>query len=342
MAKKQIFRIGIKNYPAAHGGVEAATYNFVEATKHRYDFTIFTVWSNPTVVNNEVDGVRVYQLEKGWLRRFRQIRNAVKDKKNTVLQFHMAIFIPLAIVFSALGYNAISSIHGISWGNLKIPRYMQFIMFFVDILGANFARRSMYVAKHNYQQMSHWTFRKLYHNPNGSKICKNINPLPSKDMVFVGRVSIQKNLIKLIAAAEEAHRLLDIYGPIDEREVEHSALFRQCVEKSNYVKYCGAIPPEKVYDILRDYKCFVNPSWSEASPNAVIEAGACGLRLYLSDVAGHRNLAFPEVYYFSPNDIKLPLYEPCARSMVNVEWHKENLSFEKNLERYDALYNSFN
>lgn len=51
--KRCIFRIGIKNFPAAHGGVEAATYNFVQATKDRYDFTIFTVWDNPTVVNNE-------------------------------------------------------------------------------------------------------------------------------------------------------------------------------------------------------------------------------------------------------------------------------------------------
>lgn len=342
MMKKQIFRIGIKNYPAAHGGVEAATYNFVQATKDTYDFTIFTVWDNPTVVNNEVDGVKVYQLAKGWIGRFKQIRNAVKDKRNTVLQFHMAIFIPLAIVFSFLRYNVISSIHGISWGNLKIPRYMQFIMFFVDILGANFARRSMYVAKHNYDQMRHWTFRKLYHNPNGSRVCKDINQSPNKDMVFVGRVSVQKNLINLIVAAENAQRHLDVYGPVDEREIEHSAQFRQCIEKSRFVRYCGSISPEKVYDVLKDYKCFVNPSWSEASPNAVIEAGACGLRLYLSDVVGHRNLGFPDVYYFSPYDIKLPSAEPCARSKGNIEWHRENLSFEKNLERYDALYNSFN
>ena len=75
--KKRIFRIGIKNFPAAHGGVEAATYNFVQATKDRYDFTIFTVWDNPTVENGEIDGVKVCQLAKGWLGRFRQIKAAV-------------------------------------------------------------------------------------------------------------------------------------------------------------------------------------------------------------------------------------------------------------------------
>ena len=338
--KKQIFRIGIKNYPAAHGGVEMCTYNFVKATKHKYNFTIFTVWDNPSVKNGEIDGVKVFQLKKGWIARFNQIRSAVVDKRNTILDFQMAIFIPLAIVFSFFGYNVVSSIHGISWGNPKIPRYMQFIMFFVDVLGANFARRSMYVAKHNYDEMRHWTLRKLYHNPNGSPVSRNIVHSPSKDLVFIGRISIQKNLLNLIDAVEIAKRHLDLYGPIDEREVSHADEFRRKLENAHYAHYCGALKSEEVYDVLGQYKCFVNPSWSEASPVAVMEAGANGLYLYLSDVAGHRNLGFPDVHYFPAKKIDLPTVD-MVRSDSNIQWHREHLSIEANLVRYEALYNSF-
>lgn len=342
MAKKQIFRIGIKNFPAAHGGVEMCTYNFVKATKEKYDFTIFTVWDNPEVKDNEIDGVRVFKLAKGWLGRFKQIRGMVTDKKNTVLDFQMALFIPIAIVFSLLGYNVVSSIHGISWGNPKIQRYMQFIMFGVDILGANFVRRSVYVAKHNFDEIKHYTFRRLYHNPNGSAICPCVSTTPKKDIVFIGRISVQKNLLRLIEAAESSGRELDIYGPLDSREVEFTQKFQAALAGKQHVHYCGALKPEEVYGVLADYKFFINPSSTEASPVAVMEAGACGLYLYLSDIVGHRNLGFPDVHYFKYDHIEIPAQDARIRSASNVEWHKENLSIESNLRRYEEIYNSFN
>lgn len=340
--KKQVFRIGIKNYPAAHGGVEAATYNFVKATKDKYDFTIFTVWDNPAVENNEVDGVKVYQLAKGWIARFKQIRSAVKDKKNTVLHFHMEIFIPLAIVFSLLGYNVVSSVHGRSWWNIKISLPVRWLICAVDILGVNLVRRTIYVSKWDYDAMRKYTFRKYYWIPNGSAICKKINENPAKDMVFVGRISIQKNLANLIAAVERDGRELDIYGPYDEREVAHTALIKQLIDNARHVHYCGVLKPEEIYETLGNYRCAVNPSKSEASPNAVIEAGACGLYLYLSDIPGHRGVGYPDVFYFDKDAIKLPVVEGISRRSVrNVEHHRTELSLERQIERYVEVYESF-
>ena len=340
--KKQIFRIGIKNYPAAHGGVEAATYNFVKATKDKYDFSIFTVWDNPTVENNEVDGVKVYQLAKGWIARFKQIRGAVKDKKNTVLHFHMEIFIPLAIAFSLLGYNVVSSVHGRSWWNVKISWPVRWLICIVDILGVNLVRRTVYVSKWDYDAMRKYSLRRNYWIPNGSASCEKINEKPTKDMVFIGRISIQKNLANLIAAVERDGRELDIYGPYDEREVEHTEKIKRLIANADHVHYCGVVKPEEIYETLGNYKCAVNPSKSEASPNAVIEAGACGLFLYLSDIPGHRNVGYPDVYYFDKDDIRLPLVNGCdRRSVRNVEYHNDNLSLTRQTERYAEVYESF-
>lgn len=342
MTKKQIFRIGIKNFPAAHGGVEAATYNFVQATKDKYDFTIFTVWNNPTVKNNEVDGVRVYQLAKGWFGRFKQIKTAVKDKKNTVLHFHMEIFIPLAIAFSLLGYNVVSSIHGRSFRNPKIGWFVQKLIWITDVLGVNFVGRTIYVAKADFDAMRKYTLRKFYWIPNGSAICNAINEHPSKDMVFIWRISVQKNLLELISAADRDSRELDIYGPFDEREVEHAAAIKEALAKSVHAHYCGVLAPEEVYPTLGQYRCAVNPSKAEASPNAVIEAGACGLYLYLSDISGHRGVGYPDVYYFDKDDIRLPVINgTCLRSTANVKFHLENLSIGQMIERYGDVYESF-
>lgn len=341
--RKQIFRIGIKNFPAAHGGVEAATYNFVQATKDKYDFTIFTVWDNPTVENNVIDGVKVFQLAKGWIARFKQIWAAVVDKKNTVLHFHMEIFIPLAIIFSLLGYNVVSSIHGRNCNyNPKIPWIIRKFIWLTDILGVNFVRRTIYVSKYDYDHMRKYTLRKYYLIPNGSKECASINENPQKDMVFIGRISIQKNLEALIDAAEKYNRQIDIYGPFDEREVEHTARIKYLLEKSPNAHYCGVLKPEEIYETLGNYKCAVNPSKSEASPNAVIEAGACGLFLYLSDIPGHRNVGYPDVYYFDKDKIQLPVEDEIQhRSTRNIEHHRRNLSLACQISRYEEIYESF-
>ncbi len=341
--KKQIFRIGIKNYPAAHGGVEAATYNFVKATKDKYDFTVFTVWDNPTVVDNEVDGVKVYQLAKGWLARFRQIRGAITDKRNTVLHFHMEIFLPLAIVFSLLGYNVVSSIHGRSWWNIKINPVVRWIIAIVDILGVNLVKRTVYVSRWDYEAMKKYTFRRDFVCiPNGSAVCECLNDHPTKDMVFIGRISVQKNLEALIAAAERDRRELDIYGPFDEREVEHTARIKALLENSKMAHYRGVLKPEEIYPTLGQYRCAVNPSKSEASPNAVIEAGACGLYLYLSDIPGHRLVGYPDVYYFDKDNIQLPVVDGInKRSIANMEHHRRELSEATLVSRYAKLYESF-
>ena len=288
-----------------------------------------------------MDGVKVFQLKHGWVARFKQIRKAVEDKKNTILDFQMEIFIPLAIIFSLLGYNVVSTIHGRSHNNVKISWVVRKLIWITDILGVNFVRRTIYVSKVDYDNMRCYTFRKYYYIPNGTKRCETINCNPVRDMVFIGRISVQKNLLNLIDAAERDRRDIDIYGPFDEREVDFTQKIKAKLAGSTYAHYCGVIKPEDIYTILGQYRCAINPSKGEASPMSVIEAGACGLFLYLSDIPGHRNVGYPDVYYFDKRDIKLPHLQGInARSMANIEFHRENLSIENVIKRYGEVYES--
>lgn len=338
----QVFQIGVKNYPAAHGGVESLVHNFIRAAMNLYDFTVFTVWANAVADTDKEENVRVYQLKKGWFSRFWQIRGAVTNKKNTILQFHMEAFIPLAIVFSLLGFNVVSVIHGRSWRNVKIHWFIRCMIAIVDVLGVNLVRRTVYVSKVDFEAMRKYTFRRDFcWIPNASPICSVINEHPTKDMVFIGRISIQKNLEALIKAAEKEKRELDIFGPFDEREVAHSAKIRELLAKAKYVHYRGVLSTEQVYPAISQYRCMVNPSKSEASPNAVIEAGACGLFLYLSDIPGHRGLGYPDVYYFDKDDIRLPMVKGSEhRSYGNIHHHRSTLSESRLIDQYGKLYKS--
>ncbi len=307
-----------------------------------YDFSVLTVWDNPTVVNNEVDGVRVCQLAKSWFGRFRQIKAMVVDKRNTVLDFQMEIFIPLAIIFSLLGYNVVSTIHGISWWNPKISWLVRKLIYLTDILGVNLVRRMIFVSKSDFDKMRKYTFRKYYYIPNGSAPCEHINQNPDRDMVFIGRISVHKNLINLIKAATKYGRKLDIYGPFDMRESSYAEQIKDLLSKSECVKYCGMVASDKIYSTISCYKCVVNASKAEACPNSVIEAAACGLYLYLSDIPGHRNLGYPDVHYFDPENIDLTLVEGVNhRSERNVEHHLREHSIQKQVNNYSKVYESF-
>lgn len=340
--KTHVFRIGVKNFPAAHGGVETCTQNFVEATKGEYDFTIFTVWDNLKVLDNEIEGVKVFKLAKGWSGRFLQIRKAVCDKRNTVLDFQMEVFVPLAIVFSLLGYNVVSTIHGRSWWNVKISWPIRWLISIVDILGANLVCKTIYVSRWDYDHMLKYSFRRIYHIPNGSASCGEINHNPHKDMIFIGRISVQKNILALIEAADKYRRSLDIYGPFDEREGKYVEKVRQALNKSQYVQYCGVLSHEEIYPTLARYKYAVNASASEASPCSVIEAGACGLFLYLSKIPGHTAVGYPDVWYFDPTCIEFPAPKrEYGRSVRNIAHHAKNLSLDAQVARYREIYGKF-
>lgn len=337
--KTQIIRVGVKNFPPAHGGVERMAYSTINGLANDFDFTVFTEWHNDLP---PPQGINVIEFKPGIFAKIRQIRAEVRDKKRTILHFQRETFMPFAVLFACMGYTVVASIHGCAW-RLKKWGWIYRIAFYVfDVLACNLARRTFFVGDVDRRAFRHWTVKKLYHIPNGVPLCECLDRPREKDMVFVGRMAVEKNLVRVIDEAENAGRYLDLYGPFDVRHPEYRELILKRLETCNFVKWFGAARPEELYSVLCNYSCFVNISFAEGMPTAVLEAAACGLRLYLSDIPQHRMLGFGDAAYFHPEHFSFPPRPKDGRrySVANAGKVALNYSIDGVIDQYRSLYRS--
>lgn len=111
-----------------------------------------------------------------------------------------------------------------------------------------------------------------------------------KTVLFVGRLSRQKNLLRLVEAVGILSRRHDLRlqfvgsGPM-QRELEDAAA-RQRVCCS----FEGVAPHERLPDYLNQVDVFVLPSLVEGHPKVLLEAMSCALPCVVSDCEGNRAL----------------------------------------------------
>jgi len=96
-------------------------------------------------------------------------------------------------------------------------------------------------------------FRKLYLIRNGVDVGP-LRPVPKKDgLVYLGRISPEKNILSLIKAAETAKVNLDLYGPFDRRDGEFRETVVRMVRDTYYVEWKGPVPFEAVAMVKRKH-----------------------------------------------------------------------------------------
>ena len=105
-------------------------------------------------------------------------------------------------------------------------------------------------------------------------------------IVFVGRLTKQKNLFNLISAIAKTEFTLDIYG---EGELQ-GALGRHAKNERARVNFMGIVPNNILPEILNCYSCFILTSYFEGMPKTLLEAMACGLACIGTDVDGINEL----------------------------------------------------
>jgi glycosyltransferase involved in cell wall biosynthesis len=124
-------------------------------------------------------------------------------------------------------------------------------------------------------------------------------------VLFVGRLTHQKNLRALLEAAAEVQRELALRlefagdGPL------RADLADAAGRLGLAVHFHGTLPQEELPALYRRARVFVLPSHWEGHPKALLEAMACGLPVIVSDVPGSREVVRDGLdgLVFPPGDV---------------------------------------
>lgn len=105
-------------------------------------------------------------------------------------------------------------------------------------------------------------------------------------LIYVGRLTPQKNLPGLIQALEGTGVALDLVG-VGEQEAELKALAEKLGVEARFL---GQVPNTKLAELMGQYTYFVLPSFHEGLPKVLIEAMATGLICIGTNVSGTNDL----------------------------------------------------
>jgi glycosyltransferase involved in cell wall biosynthesis len=114
-------------------------------------------------------------------------------------------------------------------------------------------------------------------------------------LLFVGRIIDVKRvhlLPQLLKHNAFHNKQLVIIGRFNDRDPSYAELSRAVAASgaADRIKILGPRSPQQVQLYLRHAGCYVSASEREGRPNAVLEAGASGVPLLLSDIEAHRDI----------------------------------------------------
>jgi glycosyltransferase involved in cell wall biosynthesis len=156
-----------------------------------------------------------------------------------------------------------------------------------------------------------WPSARFVHLPNGID-AERFAPSPPQGVptdervvTYVGRLSVEKNLTRLVEAVAHLRDLrvrLVLIGDGPEADV----LRRRARETGARVEFAGVVPHSRLPERLTVSDCFVLPSLTEGHPKALIEAMSCGLPCVVSDRGGNRLLVADgeNGLSFDPEDVE--------------------------------------
>ena len=136
-------------------------------------------------------------------------------------------------------------------------------------------------------------------------------------VLYAGRLDSGKNAdcflraLKLVRSSRRFRALLCGDGPL--RSYLNGLIEAYGLQEQ--VRLVGYVP--NLWGLMKRADLFVSPSRFEGSPNAVLEAMACGCPLVVSDIPAHREILDEQsAAFFDPNDEKA-LAERIARVLAD-------------------------
>lgn len=137
-------------------------------------------------------------------------------------------------------------------------------------------------------------------------------------ILYVGRLSPQKNLDNAIAACATLSLGLDVIGTGGEMP----RLKEIAVQCGASVRWLGVVPNKQLPEVLQAYKYFILPSLWEGLPKALIEAMSAGLVCIGNDTTGINEIIQDGVTgYLSPSADAPAIAETIRRAFAG-DWER--------------------
>jgi glycosyltransferase involved in cell wall biosynthesis len=114
----------------------------------------------------------------------------------------------------------------------------------------------------------------------------NAEYAPGRRILYVGRLSAEKNLQTVVEATASAGAMLRLAGSGPLRADLHARAKAQ----GALVEFLGVVEQAKLPAVYASSDVFVLASFTEGHPKVLLEAMACGLPCVASDCAGNRSL----------------------------------------------------
>ncbi len=161
-------------------------------------------------------------------------------------------------------------------------------------------------------------------------------PGQSERILFIGRLSAQKNLYNLCHAIKGSGIGLDIIGDGELRKGVNNIVQNNKID----VKFLGIFPNSKLPEMINKYKIFILPSVYENNPKTLLEAMACGRAVIGTDVDGIRELISHGINGLLCDTSSVSICE-AIRSLENNDQLCFRLGKEarKYVEKYHSLDN---
>jgi glycosyltransferase involved in cell wall biosynthesis len=312
--------LGTRGFPGVQGGVEKhAEELYTRLASLGCDITVFTRHPYCPRGDREFHGVKLRSL---WCSRKKSLEAithtflgvlAARQLSPDVLHIHAvgpSLFVPLA---KALGIKVVMTHHGPDYERLKWGRLARATLKLGEWLGVRYANEVIAVSRPIKDDIAFKRGRTAHFIPNGVTL-----PSPVIADGQLTKWNIEKGCYALAACRfvpeKGLHDLLEAYSMLNnptfklviagdsDHEGNYSRRLKERAHGIPGVVLTGFVHGQALTELFANAGLFVQPSYYEGLPIAVLEALSYGLPVLVSDIPQHRELPLDERRYFRAGD----------------------------------------
>lgn len=167
-------------------------------------------------------------------------------------------------------------------------------------------------------------------------------PVGTIRFLFVGRLLKEKGIVEFLQAANSllanatnaAVLQFDVVGEFEDTRTYISRHELEQLTKHPQISFCGAVPPERVDEMITNATCVVLPSYyGEGVPRVLLEACASGRPIITTDNVGCRDVLQPGINGWLVPVRDVDALVDAMQSCMNAG-HDQLTAYGKNARRF--------